>query len=256
MPPIRKGDGTPVTPKGISQIRTGDGRILFDGPAIPDSGVFQDAILQWYAGEGINVDDGQATDGWNDILEELTATDEGSPTFREDQNGKEAVEYDGTDDGHDFDPTGFPTGNDPWSFAMVVYKRDISNRQQFFGWGDHGTTPQSWSLRFRDGELEMNLRGSGTEASYSNLNADEWVTMGASFAGGSNGDVKLFYNGSQVDSGTPENDPDIQDINHSFGYRGGNNDEYMDGFINEVLVSNNEEDSNAFDEFHDSRLGD
>ena len=37
MPPIRKGDGTPVTPKGISQIRTGDGRILFDGPAIPDT---------------------------------------------------------------------------------------------------------------------------------------------------------------------------------------------------------------------------
>ena len=37
MPPIRKGDGTPVTPKGISQIRTGDGRILFDGVAIPDS---------------------------------------------------------------------------------------------------------------------------------------------------------------------------------------------------------------------------
>ena len=36
MPPIRKGDGTPVTPKGISQIRTGDGRILFDGVAIAD----------------------------------------------------------------------------------------------------------------------------------------------------------------------------------------------------------------------------
>ena len=37
MPPIRKGDGTPVEPKGVSQIRTGDGRILFDGPAISDS---------------------------------------------------------------------------------------------------------------------------------------------------------------------------------------------------------------------------
>jgi len=36
MPPIRKGDGTAVTPKGISQVRTGDGRIFFDGPAIPD----------------------------------------------------------------------------------------------------------------------------------------------------------------------------------------------------------------------------
>ena len=40
MPPIRKGDGTPVTAKGISQIRTGDGRILFDGPAPPDGVVY------------------------------------------------------------------------------------------------------------------------------------------------------------------------------------------------------------------------
>ena len=39
MPPIRKGDGTAVTPKGISQISTGDGRILFDAVAIPDTWV-------------------------------------------------------------------------------------------------------------------------------------------------------------------------------------------------------------------------
>ena len=63
MPPIRKGDGTPVTPKGISQIRTGDGRILFDGPAIPDSDVYlhddfdggetdrEDAVTFTYNGE-------------------------------------------------------------------------------------------------------------------------------------------------------------------------------------------------------------
>jgi len=37
MPPIRKGDATPVAPKGISQVRTGDGRILFDRDVITDS---------------------------------------------------------------------------------------------------------------------------------------------------------------------------------------------------------------------------
>ena len=46
MPPIRKVDGTPVTPKGISQIRTGDGRILFDGPAIPDYGVSHHPLIE------------------------------------------------------------------------------------------------------------------------------------------------------------------------------------------------------------------
>jgi len=43
MPPIRKGDGTAVVPKGISQVRTGDGRILFDGPALPDSVVLPES---------------------------------------------------------------------------------------------------------------------------------------------------------------------------------------------------------------------
>ena len=55
MPPIRKGDGTPVTPKGISQIRTGDGRILFDGVAIPDSGA--DHQWNYTTGSGTTVED-------------------------------------------------------------------------------------------------------------------------------------------------------------------------------------------------------
>jgi len=42
MPPIRKGDGTAVSPKGISQVRTGDGRILFDGPDIVTQYQFED----------------------------------------------------------------------------------------------------------------------------------------------------------------------------------------------------------------------
>ena len=54
MTPIRKGDGTPVEPKGVSQIRTGDGRILFDGPAIPDSAIYQQP---WDEGESTTVAD-------------------------------------------------------------------------------------------------------------------------------------------------------------------------------------------------------
>ena len=56
MPPIRKGDGTPVTPKGISQIRTGDGRILFDGVAIHDVLVPQENDLNEFIANSGNPD--------------------------------------------------------------------------------------------------------------------------------------------------------------------------------------------------------
>ena len=37
MAPIRKGDGTPLEIPGVSEVRSGDGRVFFDGVAIPDS---------------------------------------------------------------------------------------------------------------------------------------------------------------------------------------------------------------------------
>ena len=36
MAPIRKGDGTPLEIPGVSEVRSGDGRVFFDGDAIPD----------------------------------------------------------------------------------------------------------------------------------------------------------------------------------------------------------------------------
>ena len=36
MAPIRKGDGTPLEIPGVSEVRSGDGRVFFEGDAIPD----------------------------------------------------------------------------------------------------------------------------------------------------------------------------------------------------------------------------
>ena len=45
MAPIRKGDGTPLEMPGVSEVRSGDGRVFFEGGAIPDSVIdnFEDA---------------------------------------------------------------------------------------------------------------------------------------------------------------------------------------------------------------------
>ena len=40
MAPIRKGDGTPLEIPGVSEVRSGDGRVFFEGDAIPDSDVY------------------------------------------------------------------------------------------------------------------------------------------------------------------------------------------------------------------------
>jgi len=72
-----------------------------DTSTIPDSGVFDNTILQWYAGAGINVSDGQQTNGWYDQISSTTATDVGDPIYRADQSGFEAVDYDGVNGGHD-----------------------------------------------------------------------------------------------------------------------------------------------------------
>ena len=37
MAPIRKGDGAPLDVPGVSEVRSGDGRVFFEGDAIPDS---------------------------------------------------------------------------------------------------------------------------------------------------------------------------------------------------------------------------
>jgi len=37
MAPIRKGDGTPLEIPGVQEVRSGDGRVFFEGGAIPDS---------------------------------------------------------------------------------------------------------------------------------------------------------------------------------------------------------------------------
>ena len=45
MAPIRKGDGTPLEIPGVQEVRTGDGRVFFEGGAIPENVVdnFEDS---------------------------------------------------------------------------------------------------------------------------------------------------------------------------------------------------------------------
>ena len=91
MSPIRKGDGTPLEIPGVQEVRSGDGRVFFEGDAIPDSVVSNMDLLYWMeegSGESIS-----------DYFEEVDATlvgewdtDIESPTYKD-----EITTYDGDD---------------------------------------------------------------------------------------------------------------------------------------------------------------
>ena len=53
MAPIRKGDGTPLEIPGVSEVRSGDGRVFFEGDAIPDSEIdyFERSNVEFYNDE-------------------------------------------------------------------------------------------------------------------------------------------------------------------------------------------------------------
>ena len=112
MPPIRKGDGTPVTPKGVSQIRTGDGRILFDGPAIPDLGMDH----EYHA---TTIDD--ITDVWSDQVGDINLSPENSPSLS-DINGKQAVLYnsDNNEAHESIDSAWQFSENSEYTYAVVI----------------------------------------------------------------------------------------------------------------------------------------
>ena len=95
MAPIRKGDGTPLEIPGVSEVRSGDGRVFFEGDAIPDS-----AIAQFDARQ-ISASDGDTLSTWPESLssDNWDATASGNPTYVESAiNGNPAVSFGGDED--------------------------------------------------------------------------------------------------------------------------------------------------------------
>ena len=70
MAPIRKGDGTPLEIPGVSEVRSGDGRVFFEGDARPDS-----AEYHW------PLDDGEGTTPREALQDGFDAEFVGSPSW-------------------------------------------------------------------------------------------------------------------------------------------------------------------------------
>ena len=212
MPPIRKGDGTPVEPKGVSQIRTGDGRILFDGPAIPDP----ENLHHGYDSTLLDLSDNDSVSPWSDFDDnvgpnDLTAGD--APTYREDQlNGDPIVDFDTSN----YLETNFNDVSPPYT-RYIVFKYDDAgsfnnyvldggsdNEALFRADGDDdwqigglrgGSPDTDWhiaSLRY-DTDGYIRIDGSVVASGDTSPNSLSGITMGSRFGGSNNADISVRY---------------------------------------------------------------
>jgi len=239
----------------------GTWRSLIDGSeisAIPDVGVWDSPIYQWTAQAGIGVNDGDEASNWEDQLARITATAVGSPTYRENQSGFEAVEYgsDGGEDGHNWSSNNsLPTGDDARSVVCLVYHPSISGTQTSTGFGDMSGDGTEFYLRPVDsgGSPKAQLRGSDFDfKANTTLTADEWQTVGLRYDG--SGEATIFVNGNN-DASNTFSQLSTPDANHSIGYERDGPNNYYDGFIAEILWSDIAETDQAFSDYHNDRLG-
>lgn len=220
-------------------------------PAIPDSGMFQSPIYQFWAG-GLDETDGTGSVPYPEVLADLPdATAVGGPIYRADQSGFEAVEYDGVDDGHDWSPdSNIPTGSDSFSWAALAYLQDTDNNNQFIGYGDFFNAGESNLLNTTGENLRHDLGGGESLSGGSTLPTGEFITVGVSYDGSTR---TLYFNGSQDGSDNPPT-PSVTDEMHTIGYRS-NGSLYTDGFITEIILSDSAESDTAYSDYHNDRLG-
>ena len=190
MPPIRKGDGTPVRPKGISQIRTGDGRILFDGVAIPDSVVSQYDPRQ------------QSTGSISEMVDQV-----GNSNF----SGSASVVSDGINgnQSYRFDPADVMEladtllSSDHYALVFVAEQRQATGSNQVWIRGDGDINTY---LQDDDGDPWNMRQGSGPNLSGGTHDGADHVYM---LNYPADGTVELEIDGSVTLSGDGDNSADF-----------------------------------------------
>jgi len=231
MPPIRKGDGTAVAPKGVSQVRTGDGRIFFDGAAIPDSEADQKLAHRWL------LDDVNGT--VEDSEDDADGTNNGVTSVDGDYAGDSAGEGDGND--NYIETTDW--FKDRTTFAVAFSAKTTASDATVMGVTD--VTPQEFLVQFggsytaSSGQLGLVLGGG---SGVNRWHMDDAYNDGQIYRFVINrdgDDVDFYVDGSSVSSSQPRDEGgDSTDINNNVWLFARNNegsiDDPFDGVIDDI----------------------
>lgn len=219
-------------------------------PPIPDNGMFQSPIYQYWAGS-YRGSDGDSGFAYPEVVTGSSASNVGGPTFRIDQSGFSAAEYDGSNDGHDALTGALPTGAVQVSFAALVYVPS-SHTGRVFAYGS-GNNGESILLGVRnDNTVEATVLGSSYSfATGGTYPTGEWMTIGASF---DTDTADAVLNGAFVATNSGNN-YNISNQTAGIGYSGFESSFWFNGYVAEVIVSNASEPEQAFNDYHNDRLG-
>ena len=230
MAPIRKGDGTPLEIPGVSEVRSGDGRVFFEGVAIPDS----EADHQW------NFDQGSGT-----LIEDVIGNEDADFTGGTWESNVGAGDYafvlDGTDDKADMSDdmlTGFKTDVEGTVFSWVR-NDDRDDRMYIIGTQNVTGSGTNFALGFHDNNYSFNLTLDGSrgwvEQGDPESNVGDWVALAATI---DNSEVTLYVaepsGYSLTELGTddsPSSTSDDWDNPVAFGYDPNGDNEYYEGAL-------------------------
>jgi len=183
MAPIRKGDGTAVFPNGIQEVRTGDGRILSTGGAIPDSAVYYSKFAE---GSGsTTVDEVSGTDGTINGADWVTGS-----------GGEGDAHLDFVSANSDTVDTNIVpvTGSQNRTVACWINPDDVSSIETIISWGD-ATDGEKYTFGYSSGDLYLEVRNGGYKSSLS-LSSDSWQFVGLVLDGSTVGDHMFYLDGT------------------------------------------------------------
>jgi hypothetical protein len=239
--------------QNVNQV-TIDGQEVFVG--IPDSGMFQSPIYQFWAGS-IDATDGSTGTVFPEVLEGdvSDATAVGDPTYNADFNGYASIKYDDTDDGHNWSgDSQLPTGAESFSWAVLIYYGSLppsGSFDQIVGYGNANTNDNRNALLVTDdtGALYHTFQNNDLEGG-TQLPTGSWLTAGVRYDGSNR---KVYLNGSGDGNDSPGS-VNVQNQDHSIGYNRTIGGEYAGAYVAEAILSSTAESDQAFADYHNDRI--
>lgn len=218
MPPIRKGDGTGLAPKGFAEVRKGDGTVLWSANTAPESGVARYEFEQ------------DATDSWDGY----DGTNQGGSYTTTAKVGDYAIDLDGVDDYVEIPDFGLFDGSEDYSVALWFRADNLSSFGRIF----HPRAEADVAFvvdRVGNSELAYyTYDGDEHNVSTSSLSTETWYHTVATWD--ADGDVTLYLDGSSVDSGSLA-DPEAKSGTNAFGARiSTQQGDYYDGIIDDPRI--------------------
>lgn len=240
MVPIRKGDGTGLKVPGFSQVRKGDGTVLWNG--IPNSALTQN-LAAWYRFE--------AGDG----------RDYASSVRNPDVTWGDGTEYDGTVNGATYDSDGGVTdwenGSTSGAYGFTAYSgneivlptaiRDNyvnSNTHTKMAWVYSTDTREQYilgdgqrnnSLTYNGGLGGTIFNGSSRDTIVTSINQNQWYHLAMTYDAATS-DFEVFVDGASIGSsnnGTPTSSPNQPKIGNDNA-----SDRSFGGTLDDVRVYN------------------